>query len=82
MNCIGTSEEEYNTVRETKRRPSTNKFVDCGDYIKGITAKGVEYLIDKSDFEKVSKYIMMIKKSTQDLLSSALPHTIFCAIQF
>lgn len=56
MNCIGTSEEDYNTVRETKRRPSTNKFVDCGDYIKGITAKGVEYLIDKSDFEKVSKY--------------------------
>ena len=51
MNCIGTSEEEYNTVRETKRRPSTNKFVDCGDYIKGITAKGVEYLIDKSAFE-------------------------------
>lgn len=39
-----------------KRKPFTNKFIDCGNYIKGFTAKGVEYMIDKADFEKVSKY--------------------------
>ncbi len=38
------------------RKPQTNHFIECDDYIKGFTAKGVEFLIDKADFEKVSKY--------------------------
>ena len=37
-------------------RQNTNIFIDCGDYVKGITAKGVEYLFDKDDYEKISKY--------------------------
>jgi len=33
-----------------------NKYEDCGEYYKGTTNKGYEFLIDKEDFEKVCRY--------------------------
>ena len=44
-------------MKETRgRKPNTNRLVDCGEFYKGYTAKGIEYLFDKDDYEKISKY--------------------------
>lgn len=54
-----------NGVAINRRSAYNNKYEDIGYCIKGTTKGGVEFLIDKEDYEKVKKYSWVLSKTNR-----------------
>ena len=52
------------TKKSNKKLRKKNTYIDKGDYLEGYDANGNMFMIDKDDYEKVSKYYWGLNKAT------------------